>query len=180
MRLLHWHCFRDIVRIDSGIIVPQLPGTGAIDKKQDDTEGTLKEDMMSLYNSSELCDMVIKTSTSSFPAHTLVLSARSPVFRAMFSNDMMEKTKRVVEITDLEDEIVRRLLSFMYTDTLDDLCWENASQLFSAADKYQITALRNECSVLLKDKLSHANACQILILADTHQDESLKRLCKLI
>ncbi|GIY21594.1 speckle-type POZ protein [Caerostris extrusa] len=59
--------FGDIVRIDSGIIVPQLPGTGAIDKKQDDTEGTLKEDMMSLYNSSELCDMVIKTSTSSFP-----------------------------------------------------------------------------------------------------------------
>ncbi|GIY21595.1 speckle-type POZ protein [Caerostris extrusa] len=64
----------------------------------------------------------------------------------------------------------------MYTDTLDDLCWENASQLFSAADKYQITALRNECSVLLKDKLSHANACQILILADTHQDESLKKI----
>ncbi|GIY32285.1 speckle-type POZ protein [Caerostris extrusa] len=62
----------------------------------------------------------------------------------------------------------------MYTDACGDLHWESASQLYAAADKYQIPSLKDECSSFLKANLDAANACDALMLADLHQDEHLK------
>ena len=45
-----------------------------------------------------------------------MLSVRSPVFRAMLQNDMSEKNTGVIEIDDIEVEVMRECLEFMYTD----------------------------------------------------------------
>ncbi|GIY75725.1 TD and POZ domain-containing protein 5 [Caerostris darwini] len=66
----------------------------------------LKGDLKSMYREGTLSDMQIRTPTETFPAHTQILGARSPVFRAMFSTDMKERTKECVDITDLDSETV--------------------------------------------------------------------------
>ncbi|GFY78493.1 hypothetical protein TNIN_118871 [Trichonephila inaurata madagascariensis] len=134
----------------------------------------LKENLGSLYKENLLCDTKLKTKTGSFPAHKNILSARSLVFRKMFISDMKEKSTGCVDIEDLDDDTVQRMLLYIYTATLQDLQWDSACNLYAAADKYEILSLKSECSSFLKDHLSSDNALDLLILADMHQDEDLK------
>ncbi|GIY94679.1 TD and POZ domain-containing protein 1 [Caerostris extrusa] len=140
-----------------------------------DTSSDLKDDLKTLYSESALSDMKILTSTETFLAHTQILAARSPVFRAMFSTDMKERTKECVDIPDLDSNTMRQFLLYMYTDTLEDLQCESAQALYAEADKYAVLSLKNSCSSFLKKSLSATSACDILVLADMHGDDDLKR-----
>ncbi|GBN93586.1 Speckle-type POZ protein [Araneus ventricosus] len=134
----------------------------------------MANDLKSMYNDRIFSDMELRTSTQTFSAHKNILSARSPVFRKMFSNDMKEKNSGHVDITDLEEDTVHRMLLYIYTDTLDDMQFDNACKLYVAADKYEMLTLRSSCSSFLKDNLSPEKACEVLALADQHQDDDLK------
>ncbi|XP_055952084.1 speckle-type POZ protein B-like [Argiope bruennichi] len=135
---------------------------------------TLNASLKSLYDKQFLCDIKLKTSTKIFPAHKIILSASSSVFNAMFSNDMKERDSECVNIEDLSDDTVRRMLLYIYTASMDDVTWESASHLYVAADRYAILSLKNICSSYLKDNLSPSNACEVLLLADFHADDDLK------
>ncbi|GFY68311.1 TD and POZ domain-containing protein 2 [Trichonephila inaurata madagascariensis] len=134
----------------------------------------LQEDLESLYKENLLCDTKLKTKTRTFSAHKNILSARSPVFKAMFTHDMRERNSECVNIEDLDDDTVQRMLQYLYTATVPDLDWDSACNLYTAADKYEILSLKSKCSFFLKDNLSPDNACDLLILSDMHQDEDLK------
>ncbi|GFQ72003.1 TD and POZ domain-containing protein 5 [Trichonephila clavata] len=174
---------------DGGESVGGLPTDDAI---------SLKEDLGSLFSRNVLSDMKFRTNTNTIPIHTQILGARSSVFRAMFTNvmqgkieegvdvtdlddrssvfrakftnDVKEEIEGCFDVTDLDDDTVRRMLLYMYTDKLEDLQWENASELYTASDKYDISSLRSKCRAILQAKLSPKNACQILILANLHLD----------
>ncbi|GBN50498.1 TD and POZ domain-containing protein 3 [Araneus ventricosus] len=135
---------------------------------------TLKDDLISLFREGIFSDTKLNTATETFSAHISVLSARSPVFKSMFTNDMKEKTNQCVDIDDLDADTVRRMLLFMYSDTVDDLDYNSAKSLYFAADKYNIISLRCRCSSFLKQKLLESNCCDVLLLADKHQDTDLK------
>ncbi|GFU66278.1 kelch-like protein 6 [Trichonephila clavipes] len=135
---------------------------------------SLKKDLNVLYTESTLSDITLCTETESFNAHSAVLCARSPVFKAMLTNDMKEKIEGKVDIVDLNADTVRRMLSYMYTDSLEGLRWESGLRLYEAANKYEILSLREKCSAFLEDHLSPVNVCDALVLADTHQDSDFK------
>ncbi|KAF8787839.1 TD and POZ domain-containing protein 1 [Argiope bruennichi] len=145
-----------------------------VGKEKNEHPPALVIDMKSMYKDGIFSDMVLRTSTQSFPVHKSILSARSPVFRRMFSSDMKEKNSRHVDITDIDDDTVHRMLLYIYTDSLENLLYESASKLYTAADKYEILSLRNRCSSFLKDSLCLNKACDILVLADLHHDDDLK------
>ncbi|GBM91669.1 hypothetical protein AVEN_180048-1 [Araneus ventricosus] len=113
---------------------------GVVGEKTQNT-AVLIADFKSLYNDGILSDIELRTSTKTFPAHKNILSSRSPVFRGMFSSDMKEKNSGYVDITDFEDDIVHRMLLYVYTDSLEDLQFESASKLYTIADKYLILSL---------------------------------------
>ncbi|CAL1293989.1 unnamed protein product [Larinioides sclopetarius] len=143
------------------------------------------EDMKALYLNQHLTDVELTTKTKSFPAHKNILCARSPVFDAMMTNDMKEKYNSCIEIEDLGDDVerererererVQQMLLFLYSDTIESLQWENATQLYYAGDKYQIGKLKAICSSFLVENLTATNASGLLILADTHSDSDLKK-----
>ncbi|XP_055951719.1 speckle-type POZ protein-like [Argiope bruennichi] len=135
---------------------------------------SLTSDLMSLYTEQSLCDMKLQTKTNTFPVHTSILGARSPVFKAMFSSEMKEKINGSADVSDLDDETVRRLLLYFYSDKLEDLNWNVAFQLYKAADKYSVISLKEKCSFFMKSNLHLENVCDALILSDLHQDKDLK------
>ncbi|GFW15214.1 TD and POZ domain-containing protein 5 [Trichonephila clavipes] len=134
----------------------------------------LKEDLQCLYSEGVFSDVKIRANTQTFHAHKAILSARSPVFRAMFTNDMKEKVQASVDVLDLEDDTVRRMLLYVYTNVLEGLQWESALKLFVAADKYQIISLKSKCRSFLQCNLCPKNLCEDLVLADMHGDSVLK------
>ncbi|GBM68904.1 hypothetical protein AVEN_117472-1 [Araneus ventricosus] len=132
-----------------------------------------KDDLLSMYIDSLFCDIKLKTSAEFFPVHSLILRIRSPVFNDMMTAYDCESLKEYVYIEDLDANTVRKMILFLYTDTLDDLDWESAKNLYSAANKYEITSLKHLCSSFLKENLEPTNCCDILYMADRYQDHSL-------
>ncbi|GBN07959.1 Protein roadkill [Araneus ventricosus] len=134
------------------------------------------DDLKGIYNNKFHTDVELKTKTKSFPAHKIVLCARSPVFKAMMSNDMREKNTDCIKIDDLDDDTTHQLLLFLYSDCLENLQWESAMKLYYAGDKYAIEKMKVLCSAFLRNNLSVSTASELLLLADTHNDYNLKKV----
>ncbi|CAL1296283.1 unnamed protein product [Larinioides sclopetarius] len=148
--------------------------TTTIVEKPDSETSDIKVDLSSMLRDNILWNVKLCSESEIFYANWFILSARSPVFRAMFQNDMKEKATDQIDIEDLKPDTVRRMLLYMYTDSLEELQWEIAYDLYVAAEKYQITSLKYKCASFLKINLSLTNACEVLHLADLHQDKELK------
>ncbi|GFR02800.1 speckle-type POZ protein [Trichonephila clavata] len=135
----------------------------------------LSEDLMHLLDeaSSSFSDVVLKCQFLTIPAHKNILSARSPVFSAMFKNEMREKQENVVEISDLDFSTLRTMLFYIYTGNTDDLTKSNVQDILYAADKYQLAGLKDICYEHSKSTASDENVLNILVLGDMH-DQDLK------
>lgn len=69
-----------------------------------------------LLFSKEFSDVTLQIGCEQLNAHRLVLSVRSPVFRAMLMTNMSENDTGIIQIDDVEVEVMRECLVFMYTD----------------------------------------------------------------
>uniref|UniRef100_A0A8C5Y645 BTB domain-containing protein n=1 Tax=Microcebus murinus TaxID=30608 RepID=A0A8C5Y645_MICMU len=101
-----------------------------------------------------------------FKAHKSVLTARSPVFNAI-------KQKNRVEINDLDPEVFKEMMRFVYTGKAPNLD-KMADNLLAAADKYALERLKVMCEEALCSNLSVENVADTLVLADLHSAEQLK------
>ncbi|XP_055934690.1 speckle-type POZ protein-like B [Argiope bruennichi] len=120
---------------------------------------------------SSFSDVVLKCGDVSIPAHKNILSVRSPVFEAMFSNPMKESHKNEVSVIDIDETTVRNLLIYIYTGTISDLTDSSAADLLFAADKYQLQDLKTLCCGFLKNTMSLQNVLNILVLGELHADD---------
>lgn len=73
--------------------------------------------------------------------HKAVLATRSPVFAACFEHKMSESQSDRVIIDDVEPDVMKEMLRFMYTGTAPNLD-RMADTLLAAADKYQLDRLK--------------------------------------
>lgn len=140
---------------------------------------TLSRDLLKLYETGILSDCNLRVGDATFPVHKQVLCARSPKFGAMFTASRKRKWGEIeivdIEIEDADESTLRRMIRFMYTDALPkDLDWNEISKLYVAADKYKLKSLRDRCAAFLKSGVCVSNVCEILVLADSHNDVDLK------
>jgi speckle-type POZ protein len=54
-------------------------------------------------------------------AHRIILTARSPVFRALLNSDMREVQEGVVSIEDIRPQVFSAMLHFLYKDGLPEV-----------------------------------------------------------
>ncbi|GBL92712.1 Speckle-type POZ protein-like B [Araneus ventricosus] len=141
----------------------------------DNVPSSLINDFQNLYEEGTLGDFAIKVGDKNFKVHKAVLCARSPVFKGMLTSNMKENVKNMVDISDLEEDTVHRMLTFMYTDMAGNLDWDTAKKLYFAADKYGLITLKRLCSEVLYQNLSVTNVGEVLALANIHADEYLKK-----
>ena len=108
-------------------------------------------------------------------AHKSVLASSSPVFRAMFEIDMEERKLSLVKIHDIQYEVLKEMLRYIYTGKARNLD-KMADRLLCAADKYAIAGLKQMCELALASNLCLANCIEILVLADLHSADLLMKL----
>ncbi|OEL32025.1 BTB/POZ and MATH domain-containing protein 2 [Dichanthelium oligosanthes] len=135
-----------------------------------------------LLSSKEGVDVKFRVGGKTFSAHRLVLSARSPVFKAELYGPMRESTtSNVIRINDMEAEVFDALLTFMYTDTLPEMKGQEesamAQHLLVAADRYNLERLKLICEDTLCKHIDTDSAATILALAEQHNCHGLKDAC---
>ncbi|KAA8585429.1 hypothetical protein FQN60_004123 [Etheostoma spectabile] len=135
----------------------------------------LAEELGDLWENSRFtdCALVHILTTPCYAGTHMVLHARSPVFSAMFEHEMEESKKNRVEINDVEPDVFKEMMCFIYTGKAPNLD-KMADDLLAAADKYALERLKVMCEDGLCASLSVENAAEILILADLHSADQLK------
>ena len=85
----------------------------------------LSDDFSQLFEDEEFSDVIISVAGCEFKVHKAILSARSPVFAAMFKNAMKESKTGIIKIYDVSQCAMKELLRFMYTGkvlNIDKIC----------------------------------------------------------
>lgn len=132
----------------------------------------LAEDFKNLFFSKENADVTLNVKKKIFSAHKAILAARSPVFAAMFKNEMAEKKTGVVNISDCDVEAFNIFLLFLYSGDLDfEKC--NVCHLYKISDKYDVSKLKLICVDFMTKNLSVENIFEILILGDQFSESQL-------
>lgn len=136
-------------------------------------ECRLPDDLGGLFENQKFSDVTLTVCGREFQAHKAILAARSPVFSAMFEHEMEERKQNRVDITDVDHEVLREMLRFIYTGKAANLD-KMADDLLAAADKYALERLKVMCEESLCTGLNVDNAAETLILADLHSADQLK------
>ncbi|KAI9563076.1 hypothetical protein GHT06_010533 [Daphnia sinensis] len=131
-----------------------------------------------LYAKQTYCDVQFSLKDDQhIGAHRYILMARSPVFAAMFQNDMEETTTGQVKIEDCEPDIFKQLLHYIYSGkTSSPLTDAMAQSLFVLADKYDIQDLKEECVTFLLTCVRMDNVVGLLVWSHLHSIEELKEV----
>uniref|UniRef100_A0A1I7TNM9 Protein roadkill n=2 Tax=Caenorhabditis tropicalis TaxID=1561998 RepID=A0A1I7TNM9_9PELO len=139
----------------------------------------LAEDYQTMFEKKQFSDftLICKTDSDSpsqtFYIHKAILAARSRVFSAMFEHHMQESDTNMTTVDDIEPEVMKELLVYMYTGqtkSLDQL----ANHLIAAADKYQLDRLKVMCEQSLCNQITTENSCETLMLADMYSAAQLR------
>nr|XP_014103380.2 protein roadkill isoform X1 [Bactrocera oleae] len=136
-------------------------------------ECRLSEDLGALFDNEKFSDVTLAVAGREFQAHKAILAARSEVFNAMFEHEMEERKLNRVDIHDVDHEVLREMLRFIYTGKAPNL-EKMADDLLAAADKYALEKLKVMCEEALCLNLSVETAAETLILADLHSADQLK------
>ncbi|XP_049796940.1 poly [ADP-ribose] polymerase tankyrase-1-like isoform X1 [Schistocerca nitens] len=159
----HGHIPKDL-KLDSPLPPDNEEIVMAVTSTQDHSIVT---DLRTLLESGEGADVKLVVGGSELLAHSPILTARSPVFAAMLRNNMKEAHSRQIEITDLQEDVLKQLLCFMYTDTAPQLA-SMLGEMIAAADKYDLPSLKEKCEEQIAQGLSVENAAAAALLAVLH------------
>ena len=143
----------------------------------------MSQDILKMYQLDDhLADVTFEVDGKFIQAHKSLLSARSPVFRAMFQTKMEETFTDKVHVEDIEYDVMQALLKYIYSANIDENI-EGTHQplfvvkLFAAADKYQIEYLRNLCELHICNSLNSDVVVSALITGHLHESVMIKRAC---
>ena len=118
-----------------------------------------------------LCDASIVVDDRELPVHKNVLASISPFFKNIFSRITRPEDSKIT-LRNLTGQIMDDILHFSYTG---EVCIHdgNVRQLVATANFLQLQSLKDMGITYLENKLSPANAVEILLIADKHSCQSL-------
>jgi len=152
-----------------------FPSSGEGSGTMEGSEGEEGGGMLDLLHSGELADVDVVVGSSVFRCHKAILGAKSPVLKAAFVHNMVEKATGKINIDGIESSTVEDMLKYIYGGKIDNLD-EKATKLLAAADQYDLKYLKKRCEELLCKSLNISNCLEYLILADMHSTDILKPL----
>ncbi|CBI19012.3 hypothetical protein VitviT2T_027076 [Vitis vinifera] len=130
-----------------------------------------------MLNEAIHADVTINTADGTLRAHKAILSASSPVFQSMFLHNLKEKSSSTIDIEDLSLESCMALLSYLYGNIKQEDFWKHRLALLGAANKYDITDLKDACEESLLEDINSGNVLERLQEAWLYQLNKLKKGC---
>ncbi|CAL5007477.1 unnamed protein product [Urochloa decumbens] len=137
-----------------------------------------------LLDAGDGVDVAFSVGGETFSAHKAVLAMRSPVFKAELFGRMRESKEQLVTIEEMQPDVFRSLLHFIYTDSLPgmddpegDVNKDMIHHLLVAADRYAVDRLKLVCQSILCKKLDVETVSATLALAYQHNCDRLKDIC---
>ncbi|KAK4491284.1 hypothetical protein RD792_002020 [Penstemon davidsonii] len=142
----------------------------------------LRKSYEQLLESKEGSDVSFEVEGEIFYAHKLILSIRSPVFKAQFFGLLKEENTCHIKIEEMHAPVFKALLQFIYCDVIPDLnskCVDTimTQHLLAAADRYGIQTLRSDCEARLCENIDINTVAASLALAEQYGCFQLKSRC---
>lgn len=106
--------------------------------------------------------------------HKNILSAMSPMFKALFTSGMRESYESVITIHGVETGAFTRLLRYCYTFDIQFQSVRDAYAILEVADRFQVTAVREEALRYMRQEITHDNVWEIWSWAGKIE----RRLCR--
>jgi hypothetical protein len=105
-----------------------------------------------------------------------VLICRSQYFKNMLRSGMQESYAESIPLPDFQRESMLEILRYCYTDKIH-VTTENAIGLMMTSSMFQLPDVSHSCRNLVGQCLKLDNVCQVMEIAETYQDNPLKRVC---
>ena len=137
----------------------------------------LQTDLLKLLETPD-ADVTFIVQGQPIKAHKNILSVRSQYFQRMFDSDVEENIKDEVKVPDVEPEIFRGLLRFLYSGSAPENVTDKALNLLMAADKYGVDGLKQICEE--KASIHRDNVVDALLVADSIQNEKIMSRAKAV
>ncbi|KAI8512596.1 Broad-Complex, Tramtrack and Bric a brac [Branchiostoma belcheri] len=129
-----------------------------------------------LQKEGELQDIVLEVEGRRFPCHRLVLSAASPYFRAMFTNDMAESRQKTVVLQGFDADVFEEILSYIYSGTLH-VSLDRVQPLYQAADLLQLDFVREKCRSYMAMSVERSTCVDLYKFADVFSLDVVRKYC---
>lgn len=115
-------------------------------------------------------DVTFNVKATAISAHRSQLISRSQVFESLLIGRSLSD---IIDVQEIEPDVFRKMLSYIYCDTVevDD---SDAASLLAAAKKYKISGLEHLCLQKMKTGVSIQSVCIVLNHA---LDNELKMKC---
>jgi hypothetical protein len=142
--------------------IAELEAVTAVTSLTTDTKAYLADD--------DLKDFTLMLDHQQIKIHKMVFAARSSVFANMIKNNP-EAVE--LKLTDISMATLAEVLEFVYTDTVPN-DEQRLMEVFLAAEKLDIKALKRAIAAKLNELLTDENAFDLLAFAVKHEIEELK------
>lgn len=160
----------DTLVIDFSVIIHPLHSSSS---EEYNPVVELANDFDTFFEKNELCDVTIAIKDRQLRAHKSILAARSSVFFALFSSDMIENKENKIEITDVSYDVMKEVLRFLYSGEVKNLN-KFKKQLLAAADKYDIEGLKAICERDFQKNINIDNCCEVLKVVQLYNCPNLR------
>lgn len=102
-------------------------------------------DLGQLLGNKTFSDAKLIVDNNEIPVHKAILAARSNKFNDIFTYMTEQQQENGIEITDVTDNMMRKLLHYIYTGRIDQFYGTRVGEVSSAADKYALRGLQKIC-----------------------------------
>ncbi|KAK0161727.1 hypothetical protein PV327_008145 [Microctonus hyperodae] len=108
------------------------------------------------------CDTIIVIDKTEIPVHKTLLEIYSDVFFNMFKADMTESANKRIVVTDVEVDVMEKVVEFLYTKTINPVPgYDVLLSILKVADKYKFKELKVLCEEKLSEKITIENVFEI-------------------
>jgi BTB/POZ domain-containing protein 9 len=139
----------------------------------------LVQQITDLYLNDELSDVTLIVESSRFPAHKVILAARSIYFKAMFFGGLKESKENTVELLETPVQAFKVLLEYIYTGKMvfKEMKTDLVFDILGLVHKYGFTELEHNVSEYLKEICKPENVCSIFSHSQLFSMRSLAAHC---
>lgn len=153
-------------------VVNTFPARGNLSRiKIPDSQ--LSSDLSRLFGNEDFSDVVLSAKGVAYCAHMNILAARCPELASLLSYQDDDGDKTFVEVKDVDHNVVREMLRFIYTGEAPDIA-DLAKDLLLVARKYKLERLVCLCEQVVLSELSVPRAAETLVFAERHRVSRLK------